>query len=97
MLIRAVGPRLADLGVTGVLADPKFDVFRAGTAAAIASNDNWDAPLAATFNAVGAFGLTVGSRDAALVTSLTPGSYTVQVSGVNGGTGEALVEIYEVP
>ena len=30
-------------------------------------------------------------------TSLAPGSYTVQVSGVGGGTGEALIEIYEVP
>lgn len=97
VLIRAIGPRLADLGVGGVLSDPRFDVFRAGTAAAVASNDNWDAGLAPTFSAVGAFGLIAGSRDAALVTSLTPGSYTVQVSGVNGTTGEALVEIYEVP
>jgi hypothetical protein len=97
VLIRAIGPRLADLGVSGVIADPRFDVFRANTTAPVASNDNWDASLAATFSAVGAFGLTAGSRDAALVTSLTPGSYTVQVSGVNGGTGEALVEIYEVP
>jgi hypothetical protein len=97
LLIRAVGPRLADLGVTGVLADPRFEVFRSGSTTAVASNDNWDASLAATFTAVGAFGLTAGSRDAALVTSLTPGSYTVQVSGVNNGTGEALVEIYEVP
>jgi hypothetical protein len=97
VLIRAIGPRLVDLGVTGVLADPRFDVFRAGSTVAIAGNDNWDASLAATFNAVGAFGLTAGSRDAALVTTLTPGSYTVQVSGVSGTTGEALVEIYEVP
>ena len=97
MLIRAVGPRLADLGVTGVLADPRFEVLRAGSTAPVASNDNWDPSLATTFNAVGAFGLTAGSRDAALVTALAPGSYTVQVSGVNNGTGEALVEIYEVP
>jgi hypothetical protein len=97
VLVRAVGPRLADLGVAGVLVDPRFDVFRAGTAAAVASNDNWDPSLTATFAAVGAFPLTNGSRDAALVTALAPGSYTVQVSGVNGGTGEALVEIYEVP
>ncbi len=97
VLIRAVGPRLGDLGVSGVLADPKLDLFRAGTTAAIASNDNWDTSLTPTFNAVGAFALTNGSKDAALVTSLTPGSYTVQVSGVGGSTGEALVEIYEVP
>ena len=97
VLIRAIGPRLADLGVAGVLTDPRFQVFRTGNATAVASNDNWDASLTATFTSVGAFDLTPGSRDAALVTSLTPGSYTVQVSGVNDGTGEALVEIYEVP
>ena len=97
LLIRAIGPRLTDLGVTGVLADPRLDVFRGGTATPVAGNDDWNESLAPTFIAVGAFGLTPGSRDAALVTSLAPGSYTVQVSGVNEGTGEALVEIYEVP
>ena len=74
LLSRAIGPRLADLGVGGVLADPRFEVFRAGAAVAVAGNDNWDASLAATFASVGAFSLTAGSRDAALVTALTPGS-----------------------
>jgi hypothetical protein len=97
VLIRGVGPTLASFGLTGVLSDPRFDVFRSGSATAVASNDNWDASLASTFTAVGAFSLTAGSRDAALVTSLEPGAYTVQVSGANNGTGEALVEIYEVP
>ena len=97
VLIRAIGPKLAEFGVSGTLADPKFEVFRPDTTTPIASNDNWDASLASTFTAVGAFGLTAGSKDAALVTALAPGSYTVQVSGVNNGTGEALVEIYEVP
>lgn len=97
VLIRGVGPTLASFGLTGVLADPQFEVFASGNATAVAKNDNWDASLAPTFAAVGAFGLTASSRDAALVTSLAPGAYTVQVSGVNNGTGEALVEIYEVP
>ncbi len=97
VLVRAIGPTLADLGVGGALADPKVEVFREGTTAAIASNDNWDRAHSTIFGAVGAFPLSADSKDAALVTTLTPGSYTVQVSGVNGGTGEALVEIYEVP
>ena len=59
-------------------------------------NDNWGASLAPTFGAVGAFGLTAGSKDAALLVTLQPGGYTVQVSGADGGTGEAIVEIYEV-
>jgi hypothetical protein len=68
-----------------------------GSGSVVATNDNWDANLAATFSQVGAFPLTAGSRDAALVLTLNAGaSYTVQVDGVGGTTGEALIEIYEV-
>ena len=50
------------------------------------------------FSAVGAFALPGGSRDAALVLTLSAGhSYTAQVSGIGGATGEALVEVYELP
>ena len=63
----------------------------------LAENDNWTSSLATTFASVGVFGLSAGSRDAALLTTLPPGAYSVQVKGADGGTGEALVEIYEVP
>ena len=64
---------------------------------AIASNDNWAAALAPTFVQVGAFPLTAPSRDAALLVTLPAGgTYTIQVSGVNNATGEALIEVYEV-
>jgi hypothetical protein len=39
----------------------------------------------------------VGSKDAVLLLTLNPGTYTAQVSGVGNTTGVALVEIYEVP
>ena len=39
----------------------------------------------------------VGGRDAVLVATLPPGSYTAQVSGVGGTTGVALLEVYDVP
>ena len=96
LLIRAVGPKLTAFGVTGVLADPKLEIYN-GAGAKLTENDSWAASLASTFDAVGAFQLDAGSRDAALVTTLTPGAYTVQVRGADGGTGEALIEIYEVP
>jgi len=95
LLLRAVGPKLAAFGVTGFLVDPKLELYSGSTK--LNENDSWSANLAATFGAVGAFPLDAGSRDAALLTTLDPGSYTVQVSGVGGGTGEALIEIYEVP
>ena len=62
----------------------------------IAENDNWDPTLAIIFVQVGAVALTPGSRDAALQIVLPPGAYTAQVSGINGGVGDALVEVYEI-
>ena len=96
LLVRAVGPTLASFGVAGALADPQLEV-RAG-ATLVASNDNWEAAVAATFAQVAAFALPANSRDAALVIALNAGaSYTAQVSGVNNTAGEALIEIYELP
>jgi len=43
--------------------------------------------------AVGAFALTAGSADSALVVTLPQGAYSATVTG---STGVALVEIYEV-
>lgn len=97
VLIRGVGPTLANLGVAGALADPKLDLINQSTGASVSSNDNWDATMASTFGNVGAFALTPGSRDAAMIVTLPPGSYTAQVSGVGNTTGVAIVEVYEVP
>lgn len=96
VLVRAVGPGLAAFGVTDALSDPRLEVRDGATR--IAENDNWDAAAAPAFAQAGAFALAPGSRDAALVLTLAAGkSYTVQVAGVGAATGEALVEIYEVP
>ncbi len=95
LLIRAVGPTLGLFGVPSVLSDPKLEIYQGSTK--IGENDNWAATLSTTFSSVGAFGLTQGSKDAAITVSLPAGGYTVQVSGADGGVGEALVEIYELP
>ncbi len=50
--------------------------------------------MRAYFEVTGAFPLGVGSSDAALVVDLEPGSYTAVVSGEDGETGIALLEIY---
>jgi hypothetical protein len=65
----------------------------------IGANDNWGgtAALTASFSQVGAFALPAASLDAAIVATLLPGRYTVQVSGVANTTGVAIVEVYEVP
>lgn len=97
VLVRAIGPALGAFGVEGVVADPQLTVFN-NSNQVVATNDNWNgvAALSAAFTQVGAFPLPPTSRDAAVVTTLSPGSYTVQVSGVGNTTGVALVEVYEV-
>ena len=100
LLIRGVGPTLSVFSVPGVLADPKLEIFNSNQVK-IAENDTWSPSLEPVFLAVGAFALTPGSKDAALVISLPPGpngsaGYTIQLSGVASGTGEGLIEVYEV-
>lgn len=96
LLIRGIGPSLAGFGVPGVLADPKLEVSAVG-GSPVGGNDNWEPSLAPIFGSVGAFALSPGSRDSAVVLTLQPGGYTAQVSGINGGTGEALIEVYVLP
>lgn len=96
LLLRAVGPALAALGVTGALADPTVQLEGGGTV--VAQNNDWDSPviqgvaLSEAAARVGAFSLPAQSKDAALLQSLGAGSYTAQVGG---GNGVALVEIYD--
>jgi hypothetical protein len=96
LLIRAVGPTLAAFGVPGTLTDPKLEIL-SDKAVKLVENDNWSSTLESTATSVGAFPLLTGSRDAALVVTLPPGAYSAQVSGIANGTGEALIEVYEVP
>jgi hypothetical protein len=87
---------LGALGVPGTLADPKLVVQTSGQVV-VAENDTYAASLANVFTSVGAFGFQAGAKDAAVVVSLPPGGYTVTVSGADGGTGTAIVEVYELP
>jgi hypothetical protein len=99
VLVRAVGPGLAPFFVNGAMIDPRLDLFSGQTV--INSNNDWASgatiALLTAFTNVGAFGLSVDSRDAALLVTLQPGNYTAQVSGVGGSGGVVLVEVYEVP
>jgi uncharacterized delta-60 repeat protein len=100
-LIRAIGPTLTQLSITGALADPLLTLTTA-TSIVVATNDNWStntnaADIASVSAQIGAFPLASGARDAALLVTLAPGNYTALVAGANNTTGVALVEVYEVP
>ncbi len=101
IMIRGVGPGLAAQGVAHPLGDPALKIYKSNTL--LAQNDNWSsdataaAELASAATTTGAFALQSGSKDAAIILTLTPGIYSVHVVGNAGTTGVALVEIYEVP
>jgi len=110
VLVRARGPVLTDFGVPGVLDDPVLQLFSGQTV--IADNDNWETTSTLCQNSVLNCGdgaaitatgldpcvgnLTGCAREAALLVTLDPGPYTAIVSGVGGGTGVGLVEVFEV-
>jgi hypothetical protein len=99
VLIRADGPVLGTLGLTGYLTQPVLTLFNA-SGAVVASNTVWgtnsNAAQIPTTPGPG-FALPAGSADSALLLRLQPGAYTAQISGYNGTSGVALIELYRVP
>ena len=94
IIVRAMGPSLANAGIPNVLADPVLELHDP-TGAVIASNNNWqDGMQAGQIQQLG-FGPPSSAESAMLVT-VSPGSYTAIVTGWNGGQGTGLVEVYEL-
>jgi hypothetical protein len=92
VIVRAIGPSLAQYGITNPLADPSLELHN-GSGTVIGFNDNWmDAP---NRQEIIDSGLAPSNNlESAILTSLSPGNYTAIVRGVNNGTGVALVEVY---
>ncbi len=97
LLIRVVGPTLGALGVTGVVPDPRLQLFRQenGANVSVATNDNWGSgtTLRDLFASLGAFALS-SNLDAAYTSSLSTAVYPVIVD-TKGSTGVVLVEAYD--
>ncbi len=94
VLLRAIGPALTAYGVTGVLSNPRLQVYDS-RGHLLFENDDWSgSDTAQAIAQTGAFTLSAGSHDAAMVVTLAPGAYTMHV--IDGGeTGIALAEIYD--
>ena len=93
VVVRARGPSLAAFGIANPLANPLLQLFSGATQ--IAVNDNWRE--AANQAALAASGFAPADDfEAAILTSLEPGAYTAIVTGVGGGTGVGIVEVFEV-
>jgi hypothetical protein len=93
VILRAIGPSLAAVGLSGVLQDPTLELHDS-TGALIFSNDNWRETQEAAIEATGL--QPSDDREAAIVATLEPGAYTAILQGKNNTTGTALVEAYDL-
>ena len=83
VIIRALGPSLAAIGVTNVLADPTLALYDSNGVLLI-SNDNWkDDPIQAA-RIVATRIPPKNNLESAIVMTLPPGRYTAIVKGKNG-------------
>src|SRR5438874_1629149 len=79
VLIRAAGPSLTALSVSGALQDPVLRLFNS-SGTVIASNDNWKDTQQAAIEATGL--APTDDRESAILATLPAGAYTAIVSGV---------------
>jgi hypothetical protein len=95
IVVRGIGPSLAQFGLTPVLADPTLEL-RDSNGALLVSNDNWqDDPVSAGQLSANGFALS-DSKESGIFTSLPAGQFTAILAGKNGGIGIGLVEIYNL-
>ncbi len=94
VVLRAIGPDLANRRVGDVLEDPNLEVFDAnGTS--IKSNDNFATdPDAAEIASQGL--APANNLEAATIVTLAPGGYTTIVRGAGNSEGVALAETYNI-
>ena len=89
-----MGPSLAAAGVTNVLANPTLELRDNNGALLIANNDWQDNPAQAAL--ITAAGLAPSNNlESAIAATLPPGLYTALLAGLNNGTGNGLVEVYD--
>ena len=95
VIVRGIGPSLTGLGVPDALVNPTLEL-RDSQGTLIRANDNWmdDPAQKALIMAAGLAPANV--LESAIAETLPPGQYTALLAGVNNGTGNGLVEVYDL-
>jgi phospholipase/lecithinase/hemolysin len=94
VLIRGIGPSLSANGVPTPLADPIVTLFD-NSGNIEMTNDDWkNSPDAAEIMSSGL--APTNDRESAIIATLAPGQYTAQLAGKNNGTGNGVVEVYDL-
>jgi hypothetical protein len=92
-MVRALGPSLAQAGVSGTLDDPVLELHDA-TGAVIATNDNWKDTQQSDIESTGI--APADERESAMIITLDPGAYTAVARSNNGVNGVGLAEVYDL-
>lgn len=94
VVLRGLGPSLADNNVANALADPTLEL-RDASGNLVRQNDDWADDSEAA--AVQSSGLApTRSEESALHATLNPGAYTAILRGANATSGIGLVEVYDL-
>lgn len=94
VVVRALGPSLANAGVANALTDPTLEL-RDASGELLAQNASW--LESADTSALSAMGLTLSdASEAAVVQTLAPGAYTASVTDASGNGGVGVLEIYDI-
>ncbi len=93
VLIRAIGPTLANVGISNSLQDPVLELHDSN-GGLVALNDNWRSDQEANISATTL--APADDRESAIFATLSPGAYTAIVSGSGNSTGVAVVEAYQL-
>ncbi len=94
IVVRGLGPSLSAAGVPNVLADPTLELRDSNGALIIANNDWQDNPAQAAELTAADLAPT-NNLESGIATTLPPGLYTALLAGLNNGTGNGLVEVYD--
>jgi hypothetical protein len=92
ILIRAIGPSLTEINVSGALVDPILEFHEAD--GNVITNDNWRDTQEQEIMDTGI--PPTDDLESAIVATVDSGAYTAIVRGVNDTTGVALVEVYDL-
>jgi phospholipase/lecithinase/hemolysin len=94
VLIRGLGPSLSASGVPTPLANPTLTLFDSSGNVKM-TNDDWkNSPDAAEIMNTGI--APQNDLESAILATLAPGQYTAQLAGKGNGTGNGVIEVYDL-
>lgn len=93
ILVRGIGPSLADAGIADSFSDPTLEL-RLSNGALVAANDNWKETQQLAIEQTGA--APSRNLESAIVADVSAGAYTAIIRGKNNEVGTGVVELYDL-